>query len=149
MDSRAIVPSTTGKHDEPALPTAALQEEHQQLRQALNAFPDGPARALERLAADAGRRREELTDLDSRIRQTAHQLDRLGFLSRHGREGDELRRETRRLESDRTCLQERYANRSSVGRRTRASLLQSGTSTRTGPAGRTRAPALSWTSGEI
>ena len=91
-----------------ALPTAALQEEHEQLRQALNAFPDRQARALERLNADADRQREELANIDTRIGQTAHQLDTLGFLSRHGREGDELRRETRRLDSDRTYVQGLY-----------------------------------------
>jgi len=101
--------------DEPArargriLSTAELHDEHDRVRQELNAFPARQARTLETLGDEADRQREELSDVGLRIGQTNHRIDALGFFKRHGTEGEDLRRQAEQLES-----QHAYAERQHV-----------------------------------
>jgi conjugative relaxase-like TrwC/TraI family protein len=92
-----------------ALTTTELRDEHDRVRQALDDFPVSQARALAVLAADAERQRTDLEDTDLRIGQTNHQLDTLGFFKRHGSEGDDLRGQLERLQSQRAYVDRRYA----------------------------------------
>jgi hypothetical protein len=110
-DSRA----QTLAADEPAhaaartLTTTELRAEHERISQALDDFPVPQARALEVLAEDAERQRTDLEDTDLRIGQTNHQLDALGLFKRHGSEGDDLRDQLERLQSQRTNTKENWA----------------------------------------
>jgi hypothetical protein len=110
-DSRA----QTLASDEPAhararaLTTTELRDEHGRVSQALDNFPVLQARALEVLAVDAGRQRADLEDTDLRIGETNHQLDALSFFKRHGSDGDDLRSQLERLQSQRTYIDRRYA----------------------------------------
>jgi len=92
-----------------ALTTTQLRDEHDRISQALDNFPVSQARALEVLAVGAERQRTDLEDTDLRIGQTNHQLDALGFFKRHGSDGDDLRSELERLQSQRTYIERRYA----------------------------------------
>jgi hypothetical protein len=92
-----------------ALTTTELRDEHDRVRQALDDFPVAQARALAVLAGDAGRQRTDLEDTDLRIGQTNHQLDALGFFKRHGSEGDDLRAQLERLQSQRAYVDGLYS----------------------------------------
>jgi hypothetical protein len=93
-----------------ALTTSDLRQEHDRVWEDLNAFPARQARALEMLTSDAQRQRAQLADTDLQIGQTNHQLDSLGFFSRHGSHGDDLRGQAERLVSQRACLDRLYGD---------------------------------------
>jgi conjugative relaxase-like TrwC/TraI family protein len=93
-----------------ALTTAELRQEHDCVRQELNAFPARQARRLETLANDARRQGEELADLELRSGQTNHRLDALGIFKRHGHAADHLREQAQTLTAQRGYLEERYAD---------------------------------------
>jgi hypothetical protein len=92
-----------------ALTTTELREEHARVWQALDDFPVARARALEVLAGDAERQRTDLEETDLRIGQANHQLDALGFFKQRGSEGDDLRGQLERLQSQRTYVDRLYA----------------------------------------
>ena len=52
---------------------------------------------------------QHLEDTELRIGQTNHQLDSLGFFKRHGSEGDDLRRQLQRLQSEHTYIDGLYS----------------------------------------
>ena len=95
-----------------ALTTTELREEHDRVWRALDDFPAHQARALEGLAGDAERQRTDLEDTELRIGQANHQLDSLGFFKRHGSEGDDLRRQLERLQSQHAYVDGRYSRTS-------------------------------------
>jgi conjugative relaxase-like TrwC/TraI family protein len=92
-----------------ALTTTELREEHDRVGQALDEFPARRARALEVLAGDAERQRTQLEETELRIGQTNHQLDTLGFFKRHGSEGDDLRGQLERLQSQHAYVDGLYS----------------------------------------
>ena len=100
--------------DEPArararvLTTAELHQQHDRVRQELNAFPARQARTLETLHDEADRQREELSDVELRIGQTNHRIDALGLFKRHGTEGEDLRRQAQRLESQHAHAEQQH-----------------------------------------
>jgi hypothetical protein len=75
----------------------------------LDDFPARQARALERLAGDAERQRTQREETELRIGQTNHQLDSLGFFKRHGSEGDDLRGQLERLQSQHAYVDGLYS----------------------------------------
>ena len=111
-DSRA----QTLASDEPAhararaLTTTELREEHDRVGQALDDFPARQARALERSSPTTpNANAQQLEETELRIGQTNHQLDTIGFFKRHGSEGDDLRRQLQRLQSEHAYVDGLYS----------------------------------------
>jgi hypothetical protein len=92
-----------------ALATTELREEHDRVWRALDDFPARQARALEVLAGDAERQRTQREETELRIGQANHQLDTIGFFKRHGSEGDDLRGQLERLQSQHAYVDGLYS----------------------------------------
>ena len=110
-DSRA----QTLASDEPAhararaLTTTELREEHDRVGRRSATSPPAKHATLEVLADDAERQRTDLDETELRIGQTNHQLDTLGFFKRHGSEGDDLRGQLERLQSQHAYVDGLYS----------------------------------------